>query len=201
MNRIVVTVLVTVIVILTGVCSVLWFKYGRATAIPPEKIEILKNELTGTGKLILAEQKVYQEYTKDFKKDLKVTDVHATVLFRWMTTFQYMIDLQGPGFVLSRDGNILKVTCSPIRLNEPSIDIKTYWPGIVIKGSLWINEQQLINSEMTEFRSKSIAAGNELIKDPRVNRLCADQVKLTVLKIAAGLQMKVDDVVVTFGAE
>lgn len=201
MNRIITTVLITVIVILTGVCAVLWYKYSTAIAIPPEKIEILKNELTGSGKLILAEQKVYQEYMKEFKKDLKVTDVHAKVLFRWMTNFQYMIDLQDPQFKITREGNILKVSCPAIQLNEPAIDISTYWPGIVINGSLWINEQQLINNEMTEFKAKSLAAGNMLIKDPQVNKLCTDQVKLTVFKIASGLQMKVDDVTVVFGAQ
>lgn len=201
MSRILTTVLITVIIILTGVCAVLWYKYSRATAIPPEKIEILRNELTGAGRLILAEQRVYQEYVKEFKKDLKVTDVRAKVLFRWMTNFQYLIDLQNPQFKITKEGNILKVNCPAIQLNEPAIDITTYWPGIVINGSLWINEQQLINSEMTEFKAKSLAAGNMLIKDPQVIKLCNDQVKLTVLKIVSGLQMKVDDVVVTFNVQ
>jgi len=201
MNRIIITVLITVTVILTGICSVLWYKYSRATATPPEKIEILKNELTGAGKLILAEQKVYQEYIKEFTKDLKVTNVKAKVLFRWMTTFQFMIDLQNNQFKITKEGNIIKVSCPAIELNEPAIDINTYWPGIVISGSLWINEQHLINSEMTEFKAKSLAAGNMLIKNPQVIKLCTDQVKLTILKIASGLQMKVDNVTVTFGVQ
>ncbi len=130
-----------------------------------------------------------------------MTDVRAKVLFRWMTTFQYLIDLQNPQFKVTKEGNKLKIICPDIQLNEPAIDITTYWPGIVINGSLWINEQQLINSEMTEFRAKSLAAGNMLIKDPQVIKLCTDQVKLTVLKIATGLQMKIDDVAVTFGTQ
>ena len=77
------------IVMLLLFSTVLWFKYKNVTAIPPAKIEVLTSRLTGTGKLILAEELVYQEYIKRFKKGL----VSAEVLFRWLTTFQYMVDL------------------------------------------------------------------------------------------------------------
>ncbi|HOP30707.1 MAG TPA: hypothetical protein PKZ64_14140 [Spirochaetota bacterium] len=197
MNRIIITVLVTVAVILGGVSAVLWFKYKEVTATPPDKMEILSNELKGTGKLILAEEKVYQEYIKKFEKG----PAKAKVLFRWMTTFQYLIDLQSPEFIIEKDGNMLKVSSPVISLNTPLIDISTYKPGIVIDGSIWINEHKLINDEMQDFKNRSQAAGNELIKNTRVLKLCTDQLKLAVLKIASGLQIQVDDVEIQFGRE
>jgi hypothetical protein len=197
MNKIIFTILLTIIVIMGSAGAVLWFKYKNVTAIPPDKIEILSGRLTGSGKLILAEEKVYQEYTKRFKKGL----VEAKVLFRWLTTFQYMIDLQSPQFKIVRSGNNLKVSCPLIQLNEPAIDIRTYKPGIIINGSIWIDEHKLINDEMGDFKAKSLAAGVELMKNPQITKLCTDQMKLAVLKIAAGLQMQADDVEIIFGAE
>lgn len=202
MNKIIFTVLLTIIVILGGASGILWSKYKNVTAVPPDKIEILSSKLTGTGKLILAEEKVYQEYTRKFEKDVAhLKKVSARVLFRWMTTFQYIIDLQSPKFRIERDGNNLKVSCPPIQLNEPAIDISTYRAGIVIDGSIWINEQKLINDEMESFKAISLKAGTELMQNPQVLKLCTDQMKLAVLKIASGLQMQADDVLVTFGAE
>lgn len=197
MNKIIITVLLTVIVILCGVSGILWFKYKNVTATPPDKIEILSGKLTGSGKLILAEEKVYQEYIKKFEKG----PAKAKVLFRWLTTFQYIIDLQCPQFKIERSGNNLKVTCPSIQLNEPAIDISTYKPGIIIEGSIWINEQKLINDEMGDFKAKSLTAGTELMKNTQITKLCMDQMKLAVLKIASGLQMQADDVIVTFGVE
>jgi len=92
LNKIIYTILVTIIAILIACLAFLKFRLDRITAIPPDKIQIMSSELTGAGKLILAEQKVYQEYVKVFKKG----PVHAQVLFRWLTTFQYIVDTQSP---------------------------------------------------------------------------------------------------------
>ncbi len=197
MNRIIYTILITVIVILIGVTLFMNFKLERITATPPDKIQIMSSELTGAGKLILAEQKVYQEYIKPFKKG----PVQCMVLFRWLTTFQYIIDTQSPEFKIIMDGDNIKILSPAIVLNEPAIDISTYKAGIVIEGSIWINEDRLINNEMTEFKSRSLAAGKELMKNPQILKMCSDQIKLAVLQIASNLHLRVKDVDVVFAAQ
>lgn len=197
MNKIIYTILITIIAILIGGMAFLKFRLDRITAIPPDKIQIMSSELTGAGKLILAEQKVYQEYVKAFKKG----PVQAQVLFRWLTTFQYIVDTQSPVFKISMDGDIVKILSPAIVLNEPAIDISTYNAGIVFDGSIWINEHRLINGEMAEFKWKSWNAGKELIKDPRILKMCTDQIKLSVFKIASNLHLRVKDVEITFAAE
>jgi len=99
------------------------------------------------------------------------------------------------------DGDTVKILSPAIVLNEPAIDISTYNAGIVFDGSIWINEDRLINGEMTEFKSKSWAAGRELLKDPRIFKMCTDQIKLSVFKIASNLHLMVKDVEITFAAE
>ncbi len=197
MNKIIYSALVTIIVILSGVALFLNFKLDRITAIPPDKIQIMSSELTGAGKLILAEQKVYQEYMKSFKKG----PMSSTVLFRWLTTFQYIIDTQSPEFKIIMDGDVIRILSPAIILNEPAIDISTYKAGIVTEGSIWINEDRLINNEMTEFKSRSLTAGNELMKNPQILKMCSDQIKLAVLKIASNLHLRVKDVEVVFSAK
>jgi len=194
MNKIIIGALSALIAVLVIFSAILWFKYKDVTATPPDKIEVLTSRLTGTGKLILAEERVYQEYIKNFKKG----PAHAQVLFRWLTNFQYLVNLQSPDFSLSRDGNSLIVQCPILELNDPSIDIKTYKPGIVLDGSIWINELKLINDEMTNFKDQSQKAGLKQLNDTRIIKLCKNQLKLAVLKIAAGLQVQVDDIVISF---
>ncbi len=196
MNKIIYSVLMTVIVILLGSLIFMKFSLDRITAIPPDKIQIMTGELTGAGKLILAEQKVYQEYIKSYKRG----PVQSSVLFRWLTTFQYIIDTQSPEFKIIMDGDKIRIISPAIILNEPAIDITTYKAGIVIEGSLWINEHRLINDEMTEFKSRSFNAGNELMKNPQIIKMCSDQIKLAVLRIASNLHLRVKDVDVVFGA-
>jgi len=196
-NRIIYTVLITIIVILIGVTLFMNFKLERITAIPPEKIQIMSSELTGAGKLILAEQKVYQEYIKTIKKG----PVQSRVLLRWLTTFQYIIDTQDPKFKIITDGDLIRIFSPAIVLNEPAIDISTYKSGIVFEGSLWINEDRLINDEMTEFKSRSLTAGKDLLKNPHVLKMCTDQIKLAVLKIASNLHLRVKEVEIVFAAE
>lgn len=197
MNKVLYAVLITVIVMLAGLALFLKFRLDGVTAIPPDKIQIMSSELTGAGRMILAEQKVYQEYIKVFRKG----PVHSSVLFRWLTTFQYVIDMQSPEFKIILDKDIIRIVSPPITLNEPAIDINTYKAGIVIDGSIWINEERLINDEMAEFRSRSLAAGGELIKNPQVIKMSGDQIKLAVLKIASKLHLGVKDVEVTFGVQ
>jgi|GEM_PF-4169173 len=194
MNRFLIGVLSGIIVVLLFFSMVMWFRYKNVTATPPDKINILTSRLVGSGKLILAEEKVYQEYIKTFKKG----PVSAQVLFRWLTKFQYLVDLQSPVFSLSTSGNTLVIQCPPLELNDPAIDIKTYKPGIVLDGSIWINEDRLINNEMSDFHDRSRKAGEKLLCKQRIFKLCANQIRLTVLKIAAGLQIQVDDVEVSF---
>jgi len=195
MNKIIYSVLITIIVILVGFSAFLKYRLDRITAAPPDKIQLMTGELTGAGKIILAEQKVYQEYIKAFKKG----PVQSKVLFRWLTTFQYMIDTQSPEFKISMDGDTIRIFSPAIILNEPAIDINTYKAGIVIEGSIWINEDRLINSEMAEFKSRSLNAGAELIKNPQILKMCSDQIKLSVLKIASNLHLRVKDVEIIFG--
>lgn len=197
MNKIIYSVLITIIVILVGTIAFMKFSLDRITAIPPDKIQIMTGELTGAGKLILAEQKVYQEYIKSYKKG----PVQSSVLFRWLTTFQYIIDTQSPEFKIMMDGDKIRIISPAIILNEPAIDITTYKAGIVIEGSLWINEHRLINDEMTEFKSRSVTAGQELMKNPHIIKICSDQIKLAVLRIASNLHLRVKDVEITFGVQ
>jgi hypothetical protein len=99
------------------------------------------------------------------------------------------------------DGDIIRILSPAIILNEPAIDISTYKAGIVFEGSLWINEDRLINSEMAEFKSRSLAAGMELMKNPQILKMCRDEIKLAVFKIASNLHLKVKEVEITFAAE
>ena len=50
--------------------------------------------LSGTQKIMLAEQQVYHEYKVKAKKYNKRLNIHAEVLMRWIATYQYLIDLQ-----------------------------------------------------------------------------------------------------------
>ena len=197
MNKIIIAALLTIILIISAFSSLLWFRYKNLTAAPPDKIEILTGRLTGTGKLILAEENVYQEYIKKYEKG----PAKAAVLFRWLSKFQYMVDLQNPQFVLKRSGNNIEVTAPAIQLNNPIINISRYKPGLVIEGSIWLNESKLINDEMQNFNSVSLTAGLELLKNPVLIKLCKDQLKLAVLEIASGLQIQVNDVEISFSDE
>ncbi len=194
MNRIIITALLTTILILCGTIVLLWFKYKNITALPADKVEILSSKLTGTGKLILAEEKVYHEYTKEFKKG----PARAKVLFRWVMTLQYMVDFENPQFRITHNRNNLKINSPAITMNEPIIDITFYKPAIVIDGSIWLNEEKLINDEMQHFKYLSFIAGKDLLENPQVQKLCTDQLKLAVLKISSGLQIQVDDIDVEF---
>jgi len=197
MNKIIYAVLSTIIIILLGFAVFLKIRLDLVTAIPPDKIQIMSSELTGAGKLILAEQKVYQEYVKVYKKG----PVQSQVLFRWLTNFQYIIDTQSPDFKIMMDGETVRILSPAIILNEPAIDINTYRAGIVIEGSLWINEERLINNEMAEFKSRSLAAGMEMIRNPQILKMCSDQIRLSVFKTASGLQLRVKNVEIIFKAE
>lgn len=197
MNRIIITALLTTILIMGCAGTILWVKYKNITATPPDKIEILSSRLTGTGKLILAEEQVYQEYIKKFERG----PARARVLFRWLTNYQYIVNMQSAQFKLERVGNTFVVNCPSIQLNDPSIDISRYKPGIVIEGSIWINEQTLINDELQNFKNISQTAGCELMKNPQIIKLCTDQLKLVVLKIASGLKIQVDEVDIKFSED
>ena len=197
MNRTVITVLVTLVVILGGATAVLWIQYRNATATPDEKIVMLTNNLTGKAELILAEDKnVYQEYTRTFKNG----PGKAKVLFRWLTTFQYMVDLSDPLFKIVKDGAVIKVTCPPLKMNEPAIDIAKYKAGIILESSMWIDEHKMIADEMARFKSKSDETGLELMKNPQIIKLCTDQLRLIVLEVVSGLQIQSDKVEIEFGS-
>jgi hypothetical protein len=194
MNRVILAVLCGLIIFLGGMTAVLLVQVKHLKATPPDKIQILTGRLSGEARLILAEERVYQEYFREFRKG----PARATVLFRWMTAYQYLIDLQDRRFGIAKEGGTLKVSCPPVTLNEPVIDISTYRPGIVTEGSIWINEHKLIADEMAFFRSRSLAAGQELLRNPQMLKTCADQIRLHVLKTAAGLNIQADDVEINF---
>lgn len=197
MYKIIITSLLTIILIIGSVCVMLWYRYKNITTPPPDKIEILSTQLTGAGKLIVAEEIVYHEYIKKFERG----PADARVLFRWVMNLQYLIDLQNPRFKITREGNNLKVYSPVITMNEPIIDITKFKPAIVIDGSIWINEQKLINDEMRNFKYLSLIGGKDLLNQPQVLKLCTDQIELAVLKIAAGLNIQADNVEVVFSEE
>lgn len=194
MNKTIITVLITIVLILGGVTTALWSKYTKLVQPREDRIVMLSRDLTSKMDLILAEENVYQEYFKTFKKGI----AKAKVLCRWMTKFQYKINLQDPAFKIVSDGSTLRVTCPRIILNDPAIDIQTYKPGIVVDGSFWLNEQELIVSEMQTFKDKSLATGKQLIKNPQIVTMCTEKMSLKILEIAAGLNIQADNVVITF---
>lgn len=197
MYKIIITSLLTIILIIGSFCVMLWYRYKNITAVPPDKIKILSTQLTGAGKLIVAEEIVYHEYIKKFERG----PAYARVLFRWVMKLQYLIDMQNPRFKVTFEGNNLKVYSPAIIMNEPIIDITKYKPAIVIDGSIWIDEQKLINDEMRHFKFLSQVGGKDLLNQPHVLKLCTDQIELAVLKIAAGLNIQADSVEVVFCEE
>ena len=110
-----------------------------------------------------------------------------------------VVDLDDPEFKIVKEGSVIKVTCPPLKMNVPAIDITKYKAGIVLDSSMWIDEHKMIADEMASFKAKSNATGMELMKNPHIVKLCTDQLRLIVLEVVSGLQMQSDRVEITFG--
>ena len=151
------------------------------------------NKLSGAQKLLLAEQVHYHE----FKKEFKVLFSNPKLLIRWEAKYEYLLDFTKQPLKINRVGTTLEVVAPPIELNEPKINLKKY-NAIILSGNIFVNEHKLIVEEYKNLLKRSKKFGNEFLKTRLVQQLVHSQLKLFVLKLAAQLELKVDDVKITF---